>query len=68
MTFKALCRAFQVHPTALYQLEARGTLPERPPRQPIPPEYIRALAEHRRKAGALPPAAAELLAGLEAGQ
>jgi len=50
-----------MHPTQLYQLEARGTLPERPGRGIVTPEYIRALADHRQLSGEIPEAARDLL-------
>jgi len=64
ITFKTLCRAFQVHPANIYQLEARGTLPEREHGK-ITFDYVHALAEHRSKRAPLPDAALELLKGLE---
>lgn len=68
ITFKALCKAFQLYPSHVYQLEARGILPFRVPREPITADFIRALADHRRKAGPLPDAAVELLAEMERAQ
>ena len=57
-----LCRAFQVYPAQLYQLEARGILPPRPGRGQVTPEYLRALGDYKRTHGGIPEAAAAILA------
>jgi len=59
---KDLCKAFELYPAHLYQLEARGVLPPRPWRGQVTPEYLRALGDYKRTHGGIPEAAAAILA------
>lgn len=67
VTVKSICQSFEITPSGLWNLEARGHLPPRPPRG-LTPEYITALADRLRLTrGSLPVAAERLLAEVQHG-
>ena len=54
-------RAFKIHPSQIYHLTYRGTLPKRP-RGVITLEWLEALADwHKKVRGKLPPEAMEII-------